>query len=65
MEEPTYGIQDPYLTTLDLSTYEHRKLYNKEIAGQKKVTGMISPDISGLTSTKNWIMLYPHLDSNQ
>ena len=32
--EPAYGIQDPYLSTLDLSTYEHLKIYNKAFFGQ-------------------------------
>ena len=33
MAAPADGIQDPYLVTLDLSTYEHLKLYNKAILG--------------------------------
>ena len=33
MAEPVDGIQDHYLATLDLSTYEHLKLYNKAIFG--------------------------------
>ena len=33
MEAPVDGLQDPYLETLDLSTSEHLKLYNKESFG--------------------------------
>ena len=33
MSAPVYELQDPYLPTSDLSTYEHLKLYNKEIVG--------------------------------
>ena len=50
---PVDGIQDPYLATLELSTSEHLKLYNKAIFGYQKVTSMISTDLIGLTSTNN------------
>ena len=33
MAAPVDGIQDPYLATLELSTYEQLKLYNKKISG--------------------------------
>ena len=33
MAAPVDGLQDLYLQTLDLSTSEHLKLYNKEIVG--------------------------------
>ena len=32
-ESPPNGIQDPYLTTLDLFTSKHLKIYNKAIVG--------------------------------
>ena len=28
-----YGLQDPYLATLNISTPEHHNIYNKEIVG--------------------------------
>ena len=33
MATPVDGLQDPYLDTLELSTYEHLKLYNKAVVG--------------------------------
>ena len=33
MAAPVDGIQDPYLATLNLSAYEHLKIYNKSIVG--------------------------------
>ena len=33
MTEPVDGLHDPYLDTLNLSTYEHLKLYRKAIDG--------------------------------
>ena len=66
MESPADGHQDPYLTTLDITTSENLKLYNKEILGYRKTAGMTWPDPSGPTFTNNWRIMYPHyLDSNQ
>ena len=36
MASPAVGLQDPYLSNLDLSISEHLTLYNKEIAGLKE-----------------------------
>ena len=33
MAAPVDGLQDPYLSTLELSTSEYLKIYNKEIVG--------------------------------
>ena len=33
MIAPAVGIQEPYLSIIDVSTYENLKLYNKEILG--------------------------------
>ena len=33
MAAPVDGIQDPYLATPDLPTYEHLKIYNKVTVG--------------------------------
>ena len=33
MAAPTDGLQAPYLAAIYISTYEHFKLYNKELFG--------------------------------
>ena len=37
MAKPVEGIQDPYLDPIKLYTYEHLKLYNKEIFGLPEI----------------------------
>ena len=37
MVAPSGDIQDPYLATLNPTTSEHLKLYNKEIFGLPKI----------------------------
>ena len=65
MEALVEGIQESYLETPDPVTSEHLNIYNKAIVGLMEATDMTRPDPNGLTFTKNWRMLYPHLDSKQ
>ena len=65
MEAPVGGLQDPYLTTLFISINEYLKLYNTVFLW---LPGSCMYDLNrsnGLDFTKNWRMMYPHLDSKQ
>ena len=51
---PTHGLQDPYLSNLDLSTSENIKLYNKAI--------VIIPESDGYDLTRSkWTDFYQEL----
>ena len=51
---PTHGLQDPYLSNLDLSTSENTKLYNKAI--------VIIPESDGYDLTRSkWTDFYQEL----
>ena len=62
---PADGIQDPYLTTINLTNSEHLKLYHKAILGLPENDRYDLTSSKWTDFTKNWRMLYPHLDSNK
>ena len=65
MAAPSGGIQEPYMATLNLTTSENLKLYNKSIIGLTESDRDYITKSTWTGFTNNWGMLYPHLDSKQ
>ena len=56
-------LQEPYLANHRI--FHIWKYTTGKCFGYQKVESMILPDLNGLTFTKNWRIIYPHLDSKQ